>query len=60
MDFAFIRFAMKLFKTGNIDLYNAICIHFGIDSIENLIADRQNRFIGRYRVTDNCVCQMLC
>ena len=34
------------------------CIHFGIDSIENLIADRQNRFIGRYRVTDNCVCQM--
>ena len=48
MDFAFIRFAMKLFKTGNIDLYNEICIHFGIDSIENLIADRQNRFIGRY------------
>ena len=60
MDFAFIRFTMKLFKTGNIDLYNEICIHFGIDSIENLIADRQNRFIGRYRVTDNCVCQMLC
>jgi len=35
------------------DLYSEICVHFGIDSVENLIANRRNRFINRYGETDN-------
>ena len=27
--------------------------------VENLVADRRNRFINRYGETDNCLCQML-
>jgi len=34
-------------------LYSEICVHFGIDSVENLIANRRNRFINRYGETDN-------
>ena len=32
-------------------LYIEISAHFGIDSVENLIADRRNRFINRYGET---------
>jgi len=28
-----------------------MCVHFGIDSVENLVADRRNRFINRYGET---------
>jgi len=42
------------------DLYIEIIAHFGgIESVENLIADRRNRFINRYGETDNYLCQML-
>jgi len=41
------------------DLYIEISAHFGIESVENLIADRRNRFIDRYGETDNYLCQML-
>jgi len=42
------------------DLYIEISAHFGIDSVENLVADRRNRFINRYGETDNnYLCQML-
>jgi len=35
------------------DLYIEISAHFGTESVENLIADRRNRFINRYGETDN-------
>jgi len=41
------------------DLYIEISAHFGIESVENLITDRRNRFINRYGETDNYLCQML-
>ena len=41
------------------DLYSEMCVHFGIDSVENLVADRRNRFNNRYGETDNYLCQML-
>ena len=36
-----------------------ISAHFGIESVENLIANRRNRFINRYGKTDNYLCQLL-
>jgi len=41
------------------DLYGKISAHFGIESVENLVANRRNRFINRYGETDNYLCQML-
>jgi len=35
------------------DLCCEICAHFGIDSVENLVANRRNRFINRYGDRDN-------
>jgi len=41
------------------DLYIEISALFGIESVENLVAIRRNRFINRYGETDNYLCQML-
>ena len=49
----------KKFRAMSKDLYSEIFVHFGIDSVENLVANRRNRFIKRYGETDNCLCQML-
>jgi len=35
------------------DLYIEISAHFGIESVENLVAYRRNRFINRYGETRN-------
>jgi len=42
----------KIFGAMSKDLYTEISAHFGIESVENLIADRRNRFINRYGETD--------
>jgi len=49
----------KIFGAMSKDLYIEISAHFGIESVENLIADRRNRLINRYGETDNYLCQML-
>jgi len=40
------------------NLYIEISAHFGIESVENLVANRRNRFINRYGEKDD-LCQML-
>jgi len=42
------------------DLYIEISAHFGIESVENLIADRRNRFINRYGETENTIYVKCC
>jgi len=41
------------------DVSIEISAHFGIESVENLVAIRRNRFINRYGETDNYLCQTL-
>jgi len=41
------------------DLYIEISAYFGIESVENLIANRGTRFINIYGETDNYLYQML-
>ena len=45
----------KIFGAMSKDLYIEISAHFGIESVENLVADYRNRFINRYGETDNYV-----
>jgi len=40
------------------NLYIETSAHFGIESVENLVANRRNRFINRYSEKDD-LCQML-
>jgi len=52
----------KIFGAMSKDLYIEISAHFGIESVENLVANRRNRFIDRYGETRNrqySLCQML-
>jgi len=39
------------------DLYIEISAHFGIESVENSVANRRNRFINRYGETYDYLCQ---
>jgi len=50
----------KIFGAMSKDLYSEICVHFGIDSVENLVTSRRNRFINIYGETDNYLCELLC
>ena len=47
----------KIFGAMSKDLYSEISGHFGIDSVENLVANRRNHFINRYGETDNYLYQ---
>jgi len=61
------KIVYNIFGAMSKDLYIEISAHFGIESVENLIADRRNRLINRYGETDNYLfiyyyyylCQML-
>jgi len=50
---------MTLCTAAAAAVYIEISAHFGIESVENLVADRRNRFIKRYGETDNYLRQML-
>jgi len=59
LQFTINKTAYKIFGAVPKDLYSEICVHFGIDSVENLVANRRNRFIKRYGETDSYLRQML-
>ena len=42
------------------DLYIEISAHFGIESVENLVANRRNRLTNRYGETDNIIYVKCC
>ena len=60
LQFTMNNIAYKIFGAMSKDTYIEISAHFGIESVENLVAIRQNRFIKRCGETDNYLCQMLC
>jgi len=41
------------------DSYGQISEYFGIPSVEQLITNRHDRFLNRYRCQENYVCQAL-
>jgi len=53
LQFTINKMVYKIFGAMSKDLYIEISAHFGIESVENLIVDRRNRFINRYGETDN-------
>jgi len=59
LQFTINKIVYKIFGAVSKDLYIEISAQFGIDSVENLVANRRNRFIKRYGETDNYLCQML-
>jgi len=60
LQFTINKIVYEIFGAISKDLCSEIRVHFGIDSAENLVANRRNRFINRHGETDNYLCQMLC
>ena len=59
LQFTINEIVYKIFGAMSKDLYIEISAHFVIESVENLVTNRRNRFINRYDETDNYLCEML-
>jgi len=59
LQFTMNKIVYKIFGAMSKDLYIEISTHFGIESVENLVANRRNRFSNRYGETGNYLHQML-
>ena len=59
LQFTINKIVYKVFGAVSEDLYIEISAHFGIESVENLVANRRYHFINRYGETDSYSCQML-
>ena len=59
LQFTINQIVYEIFGATSEDLYIEIIAHFGVESVENLVADRRNRFINRYGETDNYLCPVL-
>jgi len=59
LQFTINKIVYKVFGAVSEDLYIEISAHFGIESVENLVANRRYRFINRYGETDSYLRQML-
>ena len=59
LQFTVNKIVYEIVSAMSEDLYIEVSTHFGIESVENLIANHRNRFINRYSETDNYLCQML-
>ena len=53
LQFKINKIVYKIFGAMSKDLYVDISAHFGIESVENLVDNRRNRFMNRYGETDN-------
>jgi len=53
------RIIYKIFGAMTKDLYCEISEYFGIPTVEQLITNRHDRFLNRFRSQGNYVCQAL-
>ena len=59
LQFIINKIVYKIFGAMSKDLYIEISAHFGIESLEKLVANRRNRFINIYGEIDNYICRIL-
>ena len=51
LQFTINKIVHKIFGAMSNDLYSETCVHFEIDLVENLVANRRNRFIKMVKQT---------
>ena len=56
LDFVFIRFLMKLFKTGDIDCVKECCHYFNFRMSSEVVAARRDQFVSRHHNMYNFSC----
>ena len=59
LQFSVNKIIYKIFGAMARDSYGQISEYFGIPSVEQLITNRHNRFLNRYRSQENYLCQAL-
>ena len=58
LQFSINKIIYKIFGAMDKDSYVQISEYFGIPSVEQMITNRHDRFLNRYRCQDNYVCSM--
>jgi len=59
LQFSINKIIYKIFGTMDKDSYGQIAEYFGMPSAKQLITNRHDRFLNRYRCEENYVCQAL-
>jgi len=59
LQFTVNKIIYKIFCPMAKDSYSEISEHFGIPTVEQLITNRHDRFLNRYRRQENCAYQAL-
>jgi len=59
LQFSVHKIIYKIFGAMTKDSYSEINEYFGVPSVEQLITNRHDRFLNRYRCQENYVCQAL-
>ena len=59
LQFSVNKIIYKIFGAMAKDSYGQISEYFGIPFVEQLITNRHNRFLDRYRSQENYLCQAL-
>ena len=59
LQFTVNKIIYKIFGAMAKDSYSEISEYFGTSTVEQLITNRHDRFLNRYRSQENCVCQAL-
>jgi len=57
LQFSVNKMIYKIFDAMGKDSFGHISEYFGIPSVEQLITNRHNRFLNRYRCPENYLCQ---
>ena len=59
LQFSVNKIIFKIFGAMAKDSYGQISEYFGISSVEQLITNRHNRVLNRYRCQENYLCRAL-
>ena len=59
LQFTVNKIIYKIFGPMAKDSYSGISEYFGIHTVKQLITNRHDRFLNRYRCQENYVCQAL-
>ena len=59
MDFAFVRFVMRIFKCNNRLLIDEVMSNFGLLKPSKIIAQRSEKFNLKFPCIDNSICKLV-
>jgi len=59
LEFTLDRVLMEVFCTKSIDVVQLCRLYFGITDVKSHVDKRRSKFLAKYRVAENGLCQLL-